>query len=166
MNALSKFAGCILIVLLLVIIPIREEYSFMENLITNNVNQTTYTFSKNCRVRGYINKNDFDNFRIQLAKSNRRYKITITYRRIEYYPLAITDKRYTKDKPYVAEYYTETENQIIPLIRQNKDFQMEKGDDLTIRVADISSNTAYDVISRFLGRKPQKVICSYGGTVE
>lgn len=165
MNSLSKFVAVILIVLLLVIIPVRENYVFMENLITNNVNQTTNTFSKNCRVRGYISKNDFDNFKNQLSKVNRRYKINIVYKKIEYYPLSATDKRYTPNKPYIAEYYEETERQIIPLLKQN-DFQMEKGDDLKVEVTDVSTNTAYDAISRFLGRKPEKLICSYGGAVE
>jgi hypothetical protein len=112
----------------------------IDRMVFSQVNTLTSNFSDTVRTKGYISRKDYDDFTKLLSITNRAYDVKISHREVKYYPLEVSDSRYTPEKPYIVLYFKHDEREIFnTLYKLDQNYNMLKGDDVKIEVKPIGN---------------------------
>lgn len=167
MNYFSQAVAFIVAALLLFVVPSYRMYWLIDQAVLRQVNMETQDFVNTVRHKGYVSKEQYEDFITALSKSGNVYDINLKYTRKEYYPLKSGDPEYSATHTYTIvkdEYYTK---QILDtLYKDNKDYIMKKEDTFTVTVINKSTSGSM-VFLNLMGNKNETNILfsQYGGMI-
>lgn len=166
-NTLEKYFAIILVVLLLFIEPQYRFYRNIDFTVNKLINDSTREFVNDIRNKGYISKEMYENYIIQLSNTRRVYDIKIIHTKYVYYPLNASHSEYSIDKPYVILNEQYSNFHILDTIfNQGENYYMNKDDDIVVHAYDNTPVTGTKVFLNTLGIKNYiPVFARYGGGI-
>lgn len=93
-SILSDVIACILILLLLFVGPIYQNFETTDKLVDSIANSTITNFQKEVRKSGYIDFELYNDFLNELSKTGRVYKVTIIHTNRLVYPSKLIPNDY------------------------------------------------------------------------
>jgi len=169
MNSFSTFIAIIVALILMVIVPSYRAYFIIDQQVLNFVNKENQDFVNNIRHKGFISKEMYEKFILDLSKTQNVYGIEIIHTKKVYYPLFPSDAEYSIDTTFKVLEQKYSKEQIIEQIyaplNLTKDYRMSQGDTISIKVEN-KSITGYMVYMSLMGANGSSFIFSrYGGMI-
>lgn len=158
-DALSTGAVFLLIVVLIIIHPVYQNFEYTEKTINNYVNVTTSRFQKEVRDNGYVDYYTYIKFRQSLLNTKKIYDVEMIHERKDIFPESENSSN---------NYFVESNKQILNTIENKQKYKMNYGDNFTVIVKE-KGISEYKFLNMFLygnTSSSKYIFAKYGGMVE
>lgn len=170
-DILSKFVAAFLSLILLILVPLFLLQLFNEKQIQTKVDTLTSTFAKEVRNRGFLDRELYDKFNLQLASTGRTYVVKMKHNQTLHYPINASHPQYKPDKKFITNQREFSERQMLESIYNKKDiYKMNKGDEFAVTVSEPpGSLRGYKSIASMIVKDTKKlpgIFSNFGGVVD